>query len=195
MPLPFIAALLAGAASSAAAVGTAVTAAGAAAAGAAASAGAAVAGAAAAGVAAVGAGAAGVSALVAAVTISSGMLVLIASAVAVLAIGFTIYHLIKLEEERTRGFKDGQVAASKEYEAKFKKQGEEFKKFISDSEKYRKMTFDDKKELMTNIFYFYGKLEGYCEKNKVTDKDLIDILAFIKKVVEDFRKEVKSRNA
>jgi len=33
------------------------------------------------------------------------------------------------------------------------------------------------------------------KKNKVTDKDLIDILAFIKKVVEDFRKEVKSRNA
>lgn len=188
MPLPFIAALLAGAASSAAAVGTAVTAAGAAAAGAA------VAGAAAAGVAAVGAGAAGVSALVAAVTISSGMLVLIASAVAVLAIGFTIYHLIKLEEERTRGFKDGQVAASKEYEAKFKKQGEEFKKFISDSEKYRKMTFDDKKELMKNIFYFYGKLEGYCEKNKTIDNELIELLAFMKKFIEDFRAEVKSRN-
>ena len=133
MPLPFIAALLAGAASSAAAVGTAVTAAGAAAAGAAASAGAAVAGAATAlgaGAAVAGSTSAALTALVATVTISSGMLALIGAAAALFAFGFTIHHLKKLQEARTSGFTDGQVAASKEYEEKFVQLVLEMKKHL-----------------------------------------------------------------
>lgn len=171
MPLPFIAALIGAVSSTAAAAGAAVTAAGAAAAGAAASAGAAVAGVAAAGVAAAGS---------------------TSAALAYLAVGLTI--LKKLDEAWERGFKAGQVAASKEQEEKFLLSDRAIRRKLANAEEMKSWKSEEREKWLGQLGYNLGELEGYCHKNNIKDGELIEIMNYQRKLIEDIKARAKANN-